>query len=160
MRALALSTRVSAIALVSAVVLSLGACGAFAERFSERNKLVGCWYGHGEQETRGEDVYWIIERSGNGDFRARFRSFVGNTIGTDQTEIGRWSYSTGLYTVVTTAITQSGRRTSPVHFEDSYDVPNVDARPLVYTQLSNNIRHLSQPVSCDFELPKSPERAS
>jgi hypothetical protein len=139
--------------LFAFIALSTVGCTPLAERFSERNKLLGCWYGHGEQDRRGVDVHWVLKRDRTGDFAIRFHELRGETLVDEHAEHGRWSYSTGLYTVVTTSLEDPGHAPRNVFFSDIYEVSDLDARPLVYVQLQNRHRHASQPVPCDFELP-------
>lgn len=115
-------------------------------------RLVGCWYGHGEQTVRGVDVHWLVRNYRDGTFKSRFRAIRPDASVFEQVERGEWKFDGGVLVVTTRSSRARGEAEHAVLFRDEYDVPDPAARPLVYVLRGKAMRFEARPVACSFDL--------
>ena len=115
---------------------------------SERQALVGHWFGDDVQPSTGRPTKWLMDRRADGTFTVRFKEPAPSVV---SLETG--TRSGALYRTQTMSV--NGVVTDPddPYYYDEYLLEEVGADRIVYVHRKNQARYRSRRVGSDFRIP-------
>jgi hypothetical protein len=117
--------------------------------------MIGRWYGEAKLEGGG-DRMWLAERFPDGSFQIDFvfRTPHGDE---NQTEVGLWGISAGVYFTITKGWIEQGvlQPASPedASFYDAYEILELTERTFRYRHFGTGRSYHLRKVSPDFVFP-------
>lgn len=124
---------------------------------AQRQMLIGHWYGEAPLEGGGIRQ-WIVERRADGFFKVQFHLINADGTVTNQTEVGIWGASAGIYFTKTTGWLDGDRfsRADPTDasYDDAYAIESVTADTFRMRSLAFGDTFTVKRVSETFTIPK------